>query len=107
MADNSRSQIQTISYGDTLAQLLLWEKALFLVPIWAIIIIPLIGFICRSSGSVPMQMGYGLVLVFCANYFFQDLLKRKIRMDDEYIFFGFRAIPIRDIVSINVEYKRK
>jgi hypothetical protein len=86
---------------------MLWEKAILLVPLWSILFIPIIGFFCRGMGTIPMQMGYGLVLVLCANYFFQDLLKRKIRLDDEYIYFGFRAIPIRNLIAINVDYNKR
>lgn len=99
--------IKVISYGDAQAQFFLWDKAILIVPMWAIPLIPLLGLVCKTMGPVATQVGYGLVIVVCFNYFFEDLLKRKIRMDDEYIFFGFRAIPIRDIASVDITYKKR
>ncbi len=98
--------VQTISYGDLPAQLFLWQKAFLLVPVWGIILIPIVGFICRGLGTFASEAGYAIMLCVCLNYFFVDLLKRKIRIDDDYIYFGFRMIPIKSLFGIDVNYPK-
>ncbi|CAN5241169.1 hypothetical protein BH10CYA1_BH10CYA1_08970 [soil metagenome] len=98
--------VQTISYGDVLAQLFLWQKAFLVVPIWGLVAIPLVGFVCRAIGGMAPELGYGVMLCLCLNYFFVDLLKRKIRIDDDYIYFGYRVIPIRSLTGIDINYKK-
>ena len=77
-----------------------------MIPIWAIPLVPVIGFVCRSFGGSANQIGFGLVIGASVCYFLEDLLKRKIRLDDDCIFFGFRAIPIKSIQSVDVNYKK-
>ncbi len=98
--------VQTISYGDIVAHLFLWQKAFLLVPIWGLVAIPIVGFVCRAIGGIAPELGYGVMLCLCLNYFFVDLLKRKIRIDDDYIYFGYRVIPIRSLTGIDVNYKK-
>lgn len=98
---------QSITYGDSKSHALLWQKAIVLLPLWALLLVPFIGMIIRSFGPVAVQLGYGLILALCAGYLFEDLLKRKISMDDEYLYFGFKAIPIKSIVSIDVTYRKR
>ncbi len=97
---------RVINYGNFWANIWLWQKALFLVPVWAIAVVPVFGLICRCLGNGPTQIGYGLVLCLLVFYFLGDLLKRKISMDDDYIYFGFRAVPIKSISSLEVSYKK-
>ena len=97
---------RNISYGDSRAQLLLWQKAFLLIPIWGVLVVPIVGLVCRMIGNTAVQFGYGIVLCVFAAYFCEDLLKRRIRLDDEYIYFGFKALPIRDVVSIDIKYKK-
>lgn len=98
--------VQTISYGDVVAHLFLWQKAFLVVPIWGLVAIPIVGFLCRAIGGIAPELGYGVMLCLCLNYFFVDLLKRKIRIDDDYIYFGYRVIPIRSLTGIDVNYKK-
>jgi hypothetical protein len=102
--DQQKSKL--ISYGGLPSHFFLWQKAFLLVPLWAVLIIPIVGFICRGMGNSALQLGFGLMLCLSAIYFVEDLLKRKIRVDDEYIFFGFKAIPIKSIKSVDVIYKK-
>ncbi len=97
---------KTIDYGDFKSHVFLWQKAITLVPLWAIVAIPIFGFLCRAFGNVPTQLGYGVMICLFVGYFLEDLLKRKIRMDDEFIYFGYRAIPIVSIVDVDVLYKK-
>lgn len=97
---------KSVDYGDLKNHAFLWQKALILTPLWAIPAIPIVGFIFRGMGSVPMQVGYGATVCVLVAYFLEDLLKRKIRMDSSYLFFGYRAIPIESIVDVDVLYKK-
>lgn len=106
MSKTDLQKIKNVSYGGIPAHLFLWQKAFFLIPVWAIIMVPAVGFICRGMGRIPMEVGFALVICLSAIYFLQDLLKRKIRMDGEYIFFGFQAIPIKSITSVDIVYKK-
>ena len=76
------------------------------MPVWAIAVIPIVGFLCRGLGHAAMEVGYGLTLAMLAIHFLLDLLKRRIRMDDEYVFFGFDSIPIKSMLSVDVLYKK-
>lgn len=107
LVKTSSKNVKNIAYGDLFAQLFLWQKAITLIPIWAMIFVPIFGFLCRAAGPLPTQLGYGLVLVLGLNYFLEDLLKRRIRLDDEYIFFGFRSIRIADIATVDLKYKKR
>lgn len=106
MTRNKNTMVQTIGYGDMMAQLFLWQKAFLLVPIWGLVAIPIVGFICRAVGGAAPEIGYALMLCLCVNYFFVDLLKRKIRIDDDYIYHGYRMLPIRSFVGVDVNYKK-
>lgn len=96
----------TVNYGDYYSHLLLWQKALLIVPLWAIAVIPLIGFAAHQAGHWCMQLVFGALLASFCMYFLQDMLKRKIKIDDDFIFFGFRAVPISSLISVDVTYKK-
>jgi serine/threonine protein kinase len=95
---------KNISYGGFIAQFFLWQKAVNLVPVWGLILVPITGFLLRTTSHFVMQLGYGLLLSTFVLYFLQDLLKRRIRLDDNYIFFGFKAVPIKTISTIDIIY---
>ncbi len=106
MSNRELQKIKSASYGDFFAHVFLWQRAIFMTPIWAIAVIPVVGFIFRSMGGTIMQLGFGAVLCAFSIYFLEDLLKRKISMDDQHIFFGFKTVPIRDITNVDVVYKK-
>lgn len=101
------NRTKCVTYCDLEAYLFLCQKAFLMVPIGAVAVIPIVGLLFRSMGTFANQLGFGLVLVFCFNWFIEDLLKRKIRMDEEYLYFGYRAIRIDELVSIDVGYRRQ
>lgn len=105
MTTNDDQRTKSISYGDFVAHFLLWQKAFILVPLWAIPIIPIVGFICRTLGQTAAQLGFAITLCLCFVYFLLGLLKRKIRLDEEHIFFGFHSLPLRKIANLSVYYK--
>jgi hypothetical protein len=97
---------KNISYGAPLSQLLLWQKAILMTPLWAIAVVPIIGFLCRSMGNTVMQTGYGVVIFLLVGYFCEDLLKRRIRLDDDYLYFGFRSVLIKNLINVDIKYKK-
>lgn len=99
-------KVLLLSYGDMKAQLLLWQKAFLLVPIWGLVAIPLAGFVFRQFGKGGQEVGYALMLALCVNYFLVDLLRKKIRVDDDYIYFGYRKAAIRDFVGADISYRK-
>lgn len=106
MARKEVAKSVTVTYGDYYSHLLLWQKALLVVPLWAIAMIPLIGYAAHQAGNWCMQLVFGALLASFCMYFFQDMLKRKIKIDDDFIFFGFRAVPISSLISVDVTYKK-
>lgn len=107
--NSSASQInsvKTISYGGFKSQVFLWQKSLLLVPIWAIILVPLLGLLFRAINPALVQPGLGLMVACFAAYLFEDVLKRKIRIDDDHIYFGYRAIKIQDLIAVDLAYKK-
>lgn len=95
----------TISYGDRVATLALWWKSFLLFPIWAVFVIPLVGAFFRLFGDLSVQIGYAIVLICLIAYFVEDVLKRKIRIEDDYLFWGYRCFKMLDLVSVGVKYK--
>ncbi len=69
LKSRDRFAVQNVSYGDMRAQLFLWQKSLSLMPVWAIAVIPIVGFLCRGLGHAAMEFGYGLTLAMLAIYF--------------------------------------
>ncbi len=95
-----------LGYGDFMSHVWLWQKAFLMVPIWAIPIVPVFGFVCRTLGGSVNQAGFGAVVGLSVLYFLQDLLKRVISLDDDRIYFGFRSYLIRDAKSVDITYKK-
>lgn len=95
-----------LSYGEPLALGLLWQKAILLIPLWALPIVPFFGLACRYMGALAVELGYGFLMCVFVLYFLEDSLKRKIRIDDQNLFFGFRVVPIREIISLDSPNRR-
>jgi serine/threonine protein kinase len=104
--EKATNAVTVIKYGGPAARFFLWQKVLLLLPLWAIPLVPLIGIICHIGGNLFTKIGYALLLGLFAGKFFEDLLKLKLRLDDDYLYFGFQAIPIQDIARIEVDYKK-
>jgi tRNA A-37 threonylcarbamoyl transferase component Bud32 len=103
---SDRGTTLTVKYGDLRSHAFLWQKAVLLFPLWAVLVVPIFGFVARAMGHSASQMGYSLVICLCLAYFIEDVLKRKIRLDDDYIFHGYRAIPIKQIATVDLIYKK-
>jgi hypothetical protein len=95
-----------LSYGEPVALGLLWQKAILLIPLWALPVVPFFGLACRYMGALAVELGYGFLMCLFVLYFLEDSLKRKIRIDDQNLFFGFRVVPIREIISLDSPNRR-
>ena len=100
------STTKTVSYGGIKSQFFLWQKSLLLFPLWAIVLVPLLGLAFRTISPAMVQTGFGLLIALGAAYFFEDVLKRKIRIDEEYIFFGYRTIKIQDLIAVDLAFNK-
>ncbi|CAN5421190.1 hypothetical protein BH11CYA1_BH11CYA1_09060 [soil metagenome] len=104
---NNKAQSSVVlTYGDPVALGLLWQKAILLIPLWALPLVPLFGLATRYMGTMAVEIGYGLLMCLFVLYFLEDSLKRKIRIDDQNLFFGFRVVPIKDIISLDSPNRR-
>ena len=97
--------ILQFSYSDKLSTLMLWWKAFLMLPIWAYLILPFAGSIIAFSGSTTLQIAYFGVLIWSLIYFVEDILKRKIRIEDNLISHGFRVRELSKLLSIGTDYK--
>ncbi len=97
--------ILQFSYSDKLSTIMLWWKAFFMLPIWAYLILPFTGSIIAFSGNMALQVGYVSVLIWGLVYFVEDILKRKIRIEDNLISHGFRVRELSKLLSIGTDYK--
>lgn len=97
--------ILQFSYSDKLSTLMLWWKAFFMLPIWAYLILPFAGSIIAFSGNTALQITYFGVLIWSLIYFVEDILKRKIRVEDNLISHGFRLRELNKLLSIGTDYK--
>lgn len=76
-----------------------------MLPIWAYLILPFAGSIIAFSGSTALQVAYFGVLIWSLIYFVEDILKRKIRIEDNLISHGFRIRELSKLLSIGTDYK--
>lgn len=106
MPNPEQKRVKYLGYGDFMSHVWLWQKAFLLLPLWAMPLVPVVGFVCRSFGGVVTQAGFGAVVGLSVLYFLQDLLKRVIKLDDDRIYFGFRTYPIREALSVDIAYKK-
>ena len=106
LMNKSAENTVALSYGEPLALALLWQKAILLIPLWALPAIPFFGLATRYMGALAVELGYGLLMCLFVLYFLEDSLKRKIRIDDQNLFFGFRVVPIREIISLDSPNRR-
>lgn len=102
-----QQEAKILNYGDRTALFWLWWKAFFLVPPWAVVAVPIFGMIACRLGEGIEQTGYTVVLLSAMLYFVEDLLKRKIRLENNELFFGFRHFPLSDLTAVGLQYRAK
>lgn len=68
------------------------------------LLLPLTGGFAFIFGPTAFQLGYFAVLACGLAYFVEDLLMRKIRIDDNILYFGFRQYKLGNLASIGLKY---
>jgi tRNA A-37 threonylcarbamoyl transferase component Bud32 len=96
---------KVLRYADHFSTLALWWKAVLLTPLWGIMLVPLFGGIVGRLGDGALQMGYSIALAFFMSCFIEDLLKCKIRIENDVLFFGYRAFQLSQLASVGLLYK--
>jgi tRNA A-37 threonylcarbamoyl transferase component Bud32 len=98
------NDVKVFSYVDVPSRLILWEKAILFLPVWGFAAVPIIGGIFGLLGSVGEEVGYVLTLCFFLLYFLQDVLKTKIRIQNDTLHHGFQSLPLTQLASVALEY---
>jgi hypothetical protein len=101
----NKKTVLVFSYSDKLSTILLWWKAVFMLPIWAYAVLPFAGSIIAFGGSTALQASYLGMVIWSLFYFCEDILKRKIRIADDLITHGFRTRELSRLLSIGTDYK--
>ncbi len=96
---------QIVRYADHFSTFALWWKAILFLPLWGYMLAPLVGGLLGRIGDIPLQVGYSLLLAFFMSRFIEDVLKCKIRIEQDILFFGYRKFRLADLVSVGLTYK--
>jgi tRNA A-37 threonylcarbamoyl transferase component Bud32 len=94
-----------LRYADHFSTFALWWKAVLLAPLWGILLIPIVGGIAGRLGDGVLQVGYSLLLAYFMSHFIEDLLKCKIRIENDVLFFGYRCYQLSQLASVGLQYK--
>lgn len=97
--------VKILQYSDHVSSLFLWQKAFTLAPLWAFLLLPFLGSLLWRLGDVAIQMGYCFLLAFFMARFTEDLLKCKIRVEKDILFFGYKTFELAELASVGLEYK--
>jgi tRNA A-37 threonylcarbamoyl transferase component Bud32 len=92
-------------HSDNMTVAALWWKVVFLLPIWGIIPAALLGFFMTQCGTVLTEIGFIIVLVCGLWYFIEDILKRKIKIADGVLYFGYRNWMLSKLKTVAVGYE--
>lgn len=99
------TDIRVFNYGDSTSLTALWWKVFLLMPIWGCIPAALLGAIAFRIGGMAPNIGFAIILVSFAAYFFEDVLKTKIKVVDGVLYYGFRQFPLNKLSTLKVEYE--
>jgi len=105
----AKRNVLTFQYSDRWSTLMLWWKAIFMIPVWGYPALPFIGSVltfCGQADKTLLQLGYFAVLIAGLAYFSEDILKRKVRIDENYLLHGFRSRDLAKLLSLGTDYKR-
>lgn len=101
------TEIRIFNYGDSTSLTALWWKVFLLMPIWGCIPAAILGAIAFRIGGMAPNIGFAIVLVSFAAYFFEDVLKTKIKVVDGILYHGFRQFPLNKLSTLKVEYEEQ
>jgi tRNA A-37 threonylcarbamoyl transferase component Bud32 len=102
---SNKQEVLLFSYSDKLSTISLWWKAFLMVPAWGYLVLPFVGSIIAFGGNNALQAAFVGIVVWSLAYFLEDILKRKIRIDDGLITHGFRTRELSKLLSIGTDYK--
>ncbi len=92
-------------YGDHASALALWWKVIFLLPLWGIIPACIIGAIATRLGPAATEIGLLFVMFLGVAYFIEDVLKRKVKVSDGTLYFGYKKLNLSQLKSLGVSYE--
>lgn len=75
------------------------------MPPQGLLIFPLAGAVLGLFGPVVSGAGYFLILGCCAAYFADDLMQRRVKIEDGVLKHGTRAFKLNELQSLGVQYK--
>ncbi len=104
MSSDQNNTTLTIAYSDRFSTLMLWWKAIFLVPIWGLLLLPFLGSLVSLGGSMALSTTYFVVLFLCLRYFIEDTLKRRLKIQGSQITHGFKQADLKDLLSVGTDY---
>ncbi|HMY05291.1 MAG TPA: hypothetical protein PKA48_18135, partial [Candidatus Obscuribacter sp.] len=104
MSSDQSNTTLTIAYSDRFSTLMLWWKAIFLVPIWGLLLLPFLGSLVSLGGSMALSTTFFVVLFLCLRYFIEDTLKRRLKIQDGKITHGFKQADLKDLLSVGTDY---
>lgn len=95
---------RVIKYNDLQSTLALWLKVFTLAPLWSYPLVPLLGFVLLFFGWQASQIGFVAFLIWSLSYFIEDLLKRKLSLKNEILYFGYKQFPLNEIEAAGLKY---
>ncbi|MBK9142844.1 MAG: protein kinase [Candidatus Melainabacteria bacterium] len=96
-----------MEYSDWISAFCLWWKAVLLLPAWGVLVAACLGAVMWRLGLPFVEAGYALVLAGGIAYFVEDLLKRKIKIENGTLYLGFRRFQLAGLHSVKVTYNPK
>jgi len=94
-----------IRYYDNWSSLALWFRVFFLFPWWVYLLLPIYGAVAAVLGTFIFQVCYISALLAGIFFFANEVLKRKIKIDEELIYFGFRTFELSKLSSVGLVYQ--
>lgn len=104
-AIQKRKDERIMKHSDNVTVIALWWKVIFLIPLWGIFPVAIMGFVLTPFGPEISQLGF-LFCLFCGMaYFIEDVLKRKIKIADGVLYFGYKMWQLNNLKSLSVSYE--
>lgn len=94
----------TFDHDRELSALAIWWKAVFLTPAWAFIFVLPLGAMVRMLAPGLETLTFALIMLAALLYFIADLLKKTVRISDKVISHGIAALPMQNLLSIDLGY---
>jgi tRNA A-37 threonylcarbamoyl transferase component Bud32 len=95
---------RVIKYNDLQSTLALWLKVFTLAPIWVYPLIPILGFVVALFGWQFSQICFVGLVIWAFGYFIEDLLKRKLTLNNEILYFGYKQFALNELEAVGLKY---